>query len=54
MSTKIGGNKTAMMKTADLVNAAKTGKPKAKVKAMAELLKRGKADLVNKSDEAAA
>lgn len=54
MSTKIGDNKTALMKTADLVAAAKTGKPKSRVKAMTELAKRGKTDLVNKSDEAAA
>lgn len=54
MSTKIGDNKTSLMKTPELVAAAKTGKPKIRVKAMAELAKRGKADLVNKPEEAAA
>lgn len=50
MPTKIGGNKVAMMKTEELVNVAKGGKPKAKAKARVELLKRGKLDLVNKAE----
>ena len=52
MPTKIGDNKVAMMKTDELVNVAKTGKPKAKAKARVELQKRGKLDLVAKTDEA--
>ncbi len=54
MSAKIGANKISMMKTEDVVNAAKTGKPKAKAKALVELKKRGKLDLLNKSEESAA
>lgn len=53
MTAKIGANKVPMMKTDDLVNAAKTGKPKAKAKARVELHKRGKADLLNKTEGSA-
>lgn len=53
MPTKIGGNKVAMMKTDELVNVAKTGRPKAKAKARIELQKRGKLALVAKIDKVA-
>jgi hypothetical protein len=51
MSTKISDKKVSMMKTEELVNAAKSGKPKVRAKARYELLKRGKADLISQADE---
>lgn len=46
MSAKIGTNKVSMMKTDDLLAAAKSGNPKTRVKISVELRKRGKADLL--------
>ena len=54
MSAKIGTNKVSMMKTDDLLAAAKSGNPKTRVKISVELRKRGKADLLQETPKPAA